>query len=489
MWTQPLVACVAFASVSLGLPLAGAPAAHSAVAHAAVAGPVTNCPGAPYGINFEAPNVRGASKTVALTFDDGPGASTAQILSILEAYGVRATFFNIGQQETQWPDDVKAEAANGFLVANHTWSHPDLVTLSADDQAAQMDMVTREQESLVGTAPCELRPPYGDYDSTTLRLAQARHLSVWLWNVDTEDWQADGSGSAYWVDRIVSLAESEGGALSHPVVLMHNQGIPMPATVAALPTIIQFFKAQGYTFVDLLGRSGPPAGCGPSAPPAAAPGTPVAAGTTLVSGSHVDSPGGQYSLVMQGDGNLGLYTDTHRALWTSRTNGFPGAFARMLGDGNFVIYSGRRVIWTTGTGGHPGAELYVETDAHLVIARGRSRWWTSHSENFLLAPGEQLRSGWYLTSPATACHLLMRRDGDLVLYSSTGQTVWASGTRRQPGDYAEMETSGDVVIYSRSGAELWATRTSGNSGARLFVSSDASVFVETSSGKMPWLAG
>jgi peptidoglycan/xylan/chitin deacetylase (PgdA/CDA1 family) len=475
--------------VSLALPPAGVPAADAAAARPAAAGPVTNCPAAPSGVNFEAPSLRGASKTVALTFDDGPGASTAQILSILEAYGVRATFFNIGQQEASWPDDVKAEAADGFLVANHTWSHPDLVTLSASDQAAQMDMVTKEQESLVGTAPCELRPPYGDYDSTTLQLAQARHLSVWLWDVDTEDWEADGSGSAYWVNRIVSLAESEGGALSHPVVLMHNQGIPMPATVAALPIVIQFFKAHGYRFVDLLGRGGPPAGCGPSAPPAPAPGTAVAAGTTLPSGSHVDSPGGQYSLVMQAGGNLVLYTDTHRAVWASRTNGFPGAFARMQGDGNFVIYSGRRVIWATGTGGHPGAELWVETDARLVIARGRTRWWTSRSQNFLLASGEQLRSGWYLTSPGTACHLLMRRDGDLVLYSASGQTVWASGTRRHPGAYAEMETSGEVVIYTSSGARLWATHTGGNAGARLFVSSDASVFIETGTGKMPWLAG
>jgi len=76
--------------------------------------------------------------------------------------------------------------------------------------------------------------------------------------VDTEDWEAEGSSSPYWVNRIVRSAESEGEALDHPVVLMHNQAIPMPATVAALPVIIRFFLAHGYTFVDLLGRDGPP---------------------------------------------------------------------------------------------------------------------------------------------------------------------------------------------------------------------------------------
>src|SRR5271165_1324335 len=63
------------------------------------AGGASGCPAAAYGANFYAPSLPGGGKTVALTFDDGPGPSTASILSILETYGVRATFFNIGQQE------------------------------------------------------------------------------------------------------------------------------------------------------------------------------------------------------------------------------------------------------------------------------------------------------------------------------------------------------------------------------------------------------
>lgn len=197
-------------------------------------------------------------KTVALTFDDGPGPSTSAILSILESFKVRAAFFDIGTQETEWPSDVRAEAADGFLIGNHTWNHPDMETLSASAQAAELDEVIDEQKSLTGTVPCVFRPPYGDYNSTTLSLAAQRHMALWLWNVDTEDWEAEGSSSSYWVNRIISLAESEGSALQHPVVLMHNQAIPMPATVAALPTVIQYFKDHSYTFVDLLGRTGPP---------------------------------------------------------------------------------------------------------------------------------------------------------------------------------------------------------------------------------------
>lgn len=77
-------------------------------------------------------------------------------------------------------------------------------------------------------------------------------MTVYTWSVDTQDWMANGSGSQYWVDRIIALGTS-GGSQTHPVILMHNQAIAMPATVAALPSIIAFYRARGYTFVDLAG--------------------------------------------------------------------------------------------------------------------------------------------------------------------------------------------------------------------------------------------
>jgi len=229
--------------------VAAPPAASSAVTSA-------GCEAAPYGANFYAPAF-GSGKTVALTFDDGPGrASTLAIISVLRAYGVTATFFNIGQNAAAYPSLVRAEAADGYLVGNHTWNHPDMPTLSASAQAAELDQATAEQESLIGWAPCAFRPPYGDYDSTLLSLAQQRKMKVWLWSVDTEDWKAEGSSSSYWVNRIISLAESEGGPLRHPVILMHNAPSGDPATVLALPTIISYFRDHGYTFVNLAGDTG-----------------------------------------------------------------------------------------------------------------------------------------------------------------------------------------------------------------------------------------
>jgi len=175
----------------------------------------------------------------------------AAVLRVLARYRVPATFFNIGVNVAARPGLARKEVRAGYAMGNHTWDHPNLVLLSASRQAAEMGRMSAELRAATGVLPCVFRPPYGDYNSVTLRLAHQRRMGVWLWSVDTQDWMARGSGSAYWVNRIIRLAEQEGGALRHPVVLMHNQPIGNPATVAALPVIIRFFRAHGYRFVKL----------------------------------------------------------------------------------------------------------------------------------------------------------------------------------------------------------------------------------------------
>jgi Polysaccharide deacetylase len=68
------------------------------------------CPGAPYGLRSYAP---GTGKTVTLTFDDGPGRSTAAILAVLTRYKVPATFFNIGVEMAGRPSLCKTRPGTG----------------------------------------------------------------------------------------------------------------------------------------------------------------------------------------------------------------------------------------------------------------------------------------------------------------------------------------------------------------------------------------
>jgi peptidoglycan/xylan/chitin deacetylase (PgdA/CDA1 family) len=188
---------------------------------------------------------------VALTFDDGPGRSTAAILKVLARYRVPATFFNIGVNAAVRRGLVRKEVRAGYAMGDHTWDHPNMVLLSAAGQAREIDRMNAKLKALARVRACAFRPPYGNYDAVTLSLAQQRRMSVWLWSVDTQDWMARGSGSSYWISRIIRLAKGEGGALRHPVVLMHNQPAGNPATVAALPVIIRFFRSHGYRFVRL----------------------------------------------------------------------------------------------------------------------------------------------------------------------------------------------------------------------------------------------
>jgi peptidoglycan/xylan/chitin deacetylase (PgdA/CDA1 family) len=203
---------------------------------------------ASYGAHSYAP---GRGKTVALTFDDGPGRSTAAILKVLARYRVPATFFNIGANAAGRPGLVRKEVRAGYAMGDHTWDHPNMVLLSAASQAREIDRMNAKLKAVARMRACAFRPPYGNYDAVTLSLAQQRRMSVWLWSVDTQDWMARGSGSSYWISRIIRLAKGEGGALRHPVVLMHNQPAGNPATVAALPVIIRFFRSHGYRFVRL----------------------------------------------------------------------------------------------------------------------------------------------------------------------------------------------------------------------------------------------
>jgi peptidoglycan/xylan/chitin deacetylase (PgdA/CDA1 family) len=210
------------------------------------------CPVPPYGAQFYAPGYPGYAKTVALTFDDGPGKTTGRIVRILHNFRAPATFFNIGQNMAARPALLRKEKRYGFALGNHTWSHPDLTKLTRRQQAAQIDEATGEQRAMTHTTPCVFRPPYGSYNAITLSASRDHRLAVWLWSVDTEDWKADGSASEYWVHRIIRLAEKEGIEQEHPVIIMHNQPAGNPATALALPTIIRFFRHHHYRLVTLL---------------------------------------------------------------------------------------------------------------------------------------------------------------------------------------------------------------------------------------------
>ena len=194
-------------------------------------------------------------RDIALTFDDGPGPYTPEVLSVLERSHVPATFFAIGKMERYFSASTQREVADGDAVGDHTQSHLALATLSAQDQREQLfEGIARIE--LAGGPRTELfRPPYGSFSATTLSELHSLRLLMVLWSVDTNDYLQPG------VPVIVERALA--GARPGAIILMHDGGGDRAQTIAALPQIIHDLQARGYALVtvpQLLQDDPPPAG-------------------------------------------------------------------------------------------------------------------------------------------------------------------------------------------------------------------------------------
>jgi peptidoglycan-N-acetylglucosamine deacetylase len=177
-------------------------------------------------------------RCIALTFDDGPAApETATLLTYLAQYNARATFFTVGQNVVAHPDLVRAEAHAGNEVGNHSWNHPDLTKLTAEQVAYQLGRTSAAIKAATGKAPTLFRPPYGAVNSN---VRGATTLSPVLWTLDTEDWK--------YPDAAKVAQTVIGKVKRNDVVLMHDIH---PTSVAAVPEILRTLRASGYHFVTV----------------------------------------------------------------------------------------------------------------------------------------------------------------------------------------------------------------------------------------------
>ena len=183
-------------------------------------------------------------RACALTFDDGPNPNyTPQVLATLEQYHVKATFFCVGRLVAQYPDLVKAEYADGHVIGNHSWSHPNLGLLSSNEVATQLRRTSDIIQQTLGVRPTFFRPPYGVFNATVLTQANLMGLTTIIWNDEARDWLRPGIDVIS--SRILGLAGN--GA----IILLHDGGGNRYQTVKALPTIIMTLRAEGYNFVTL----------------------------------------------------------------------------------------------------------------------------------------------------------------------------------------------------------------------------------------------
>jgi peptidoglycan/xylan/chitin deacetylase (PgdA/CDA1 family) len=192
-----------------------------------------------------------SKRVVALTFDGGAGAQgAASILATLARTGVQATFFFTGDFVTANPATVRAVAAAGHVIGDHTVTHPHATALSSASLAEQVNEAAARISAVTGRSPKPwFRFPYGEYDTRTLGVVNGLGYGAIGWTIDTKGWLGTQAGTAAQIPGRV-LAALRPGA----IVLMHVGANPDDHTTFdadALAGVIAAVRAAGYTFVTV----------------------------------------------------------------------------------------------------------------------------------------------------------------------------------------------------------------------------------------------
>ncbi|MBC6973128.1 polysaccharide deacetylase [Bacillus sp. Xin] len=184
-------------------------------------------------------------KVAYLTFDDGPGKYTAELLDMLKKEDAKATFFLIGANVKAFPDLVKREDAEGHYVGMHSMTHnyKKLYTegLYADEMKEDQGLIA----GVIGKSPVLTRPCYGSMPGLNEALRNKvveNGLKVWDWTIDSLDWKYNKMP----VDAAAAqIAQNVLAGATNPteVILMHDIH---PQSVKAVPAIIKGLKEKGY---------------------------------------------------------------------------------------------------------------------------------------------------------------------------------------------------------------------------------------------------
>lgn len=199
-----------------------------------------------------------AGKEIELTFDDGPDPTyTKEILDILDKYNVKATFFVVGENAEASPDIIKRMYGDGQEIGNHTFTHPNVASITPEIVKLELNSTQRLIQELTGHSTVLFRPPFvADAEPSApnelIPILRAQELGYTMIgaSIDPSDWEVPPSGT------IVSRVND--GLDQGNIILLHDAGGDRSNTVKALPQIIENLKSKGYTFVtvsQMLGKT------------------------------------------------------------------------------------------------------------------------------------------------------------------------------------------------------------------------------------------
>lgn len=209
-----------------------------------------------YGCNTE--------KTWALTFDDGPSNFTTELLDILDAAKVKATFVVMGAHAKLYPEVIRRAFQAGHQIASHTYSHPHLMSLTNEQIVDEVRATEEAIKSAIGVKPKYLRPPYGEADERVKAILKKMGYKVLMWNVDPTDYDVHMLKSG--AERIQRAFDKavQGGPNSLNVhkdpgyiSLQHDL---YKNSIAQVPLVVKKLQARGYNFMtaaECVGDSEP----------------------------------------------------------------------------------------------------------------------------------------------------------------------------------------------------------------------------------------
>ncbi|MHB9055340.1 MAG: polysaccharide deacetylase family protein [Paludibacteraceae bacterium] len=183
--------------------------------------------------------IKSGGKAVYLTFDDGPNpVVTPQVLNILEEYGVKATFFCVGENVEKFPEVFNEVKKRGHSLGNHTYNHVKGFEKSVKEY---VDNVSRADELIQSKL---FRPPHG---KITFRQVKAlkNDFKIIMWDFITYDYDKNVTPEAI-------LKEIKKRTRKGSIVTFHDSLKAEMNVLAVLPDALKFWEKEGYEIRPLM---------------------------------------------------------------------------------------------------------------------------------------------------------------------------------------------------------------------------------------------
>lgn len=203
-------------------------------------------------------------KIVYLTFDDGPSVNTEKILDILKENDVHATFFIISPYIEPHNKIVERAFNEGNAVGNHTHDHEFKYIYVSEDafwknfnmQQDFIKTITGEDCTIFrfpgGSANTLVRNAHGsEFTKNIIVQLNNKGIHCYDWNVDSGDAKGNNIPSSVILQNIQKELVDKNGCKKNPAVVLMHDCMTKTTTVEALPSIIKYFKDEGYTFDTL----------------------------------------------------------------------------------------------------------------------------------------------------------------------------------------------------------------------------------------------